>query len=172
MENVNGVSQEDCFIPLVRLKLEKVGNMSCSIKKVTNPVEAAEIISLLVKGLPREAMIVVSLDSAGHPAAIEMVSMGSVNRTIAEPAELFKHAILSNACSIICGHNHPSGDLTPSYDDIMVTKAMVQAGVLLHIRVSDHIIVNSGGDDYFSFKESGYIEDFEKTFQPVGSLYA
>lgn len=83
------------------------------------------------------------------------LSHGNVNSSIVSVREMFQKALLANAVSIIVMHNHPSGNPTPSYEDIQVTKRMVEAGNLLGVQVIDHIIVGRPG--YSSLKEKGYI---------------
>ena len=82
--------------------------------------------------------------------------MGTVNKSIVHPREVFKYAYLSSASSIVCMHNHPSGDVLPSKDDIMFTKALVEIGKIQNIPVLDHIIV--GDEKYYSFQDEGMIE--------------
>lgn len=81
--------------------------------------------------------------------------MGTVNRSIVHPREVFKYAYLTSASSIICMHNHPSGDVKPSRDDIIFTKALVETGRIQSIPVLDHIII--GDEDYYSFNDHGMI---------------
>ena len=83
------------------------------------------------------------------------LSHGNVNSSIVSVREMFQKALLANAVSIIVMHNHPSGDPTPSREDIQVTKGMVDAGDLLGVQVIDHIIVGRPG--FSSLKEKGYI---------------
>ncbi|MEW9673574.1 RadC family protein [Ammoniphilus sp. 3BR4] len=84
---------------------------------------------------------------------VEKVSVGSLNSAIVDPREVFKAAILHNAASIIVGHNHPSGDPTPSREDLSVTNRLVEAGKILGIEVLDHLIL--GEERFQSLKESG-----------------
>lgn len=79
-----------------------------------------------------------------------------MNSPIVHPPEVFKSAILNNAASVIFAHQHPSGDITPSMEDINVTKRLVEAGKLLGIEVLDHLVVN-GDNSFTSLKERGYI---------------
>ena len=78
--------------------------------------------------------------------------MGTVNRSIVHPREVFKYAYLSSASGIICIHNHPSGDVNPSRDDIILTEKLVEIGRIQAIPIIDHIIV--GDDSYYSMAES------------------
>lgn len=79
-----------------------------------------------------------------------------MNASLVHPREVFKSAILNNAASVIVAHQHPSGDITPSMEDINVTKRLVEAGRLLGIEVLDHLVVNSD-NSFTSLKERGYI---------------
>lgn len=94
------------------------------------------------------------LDVKNRVIGIHTVSIGNLNSAIVSPREVFKAAILANAASIIVGHNHPSGDVTPSPEDIQVTTTLQQAGKLLGIEVLDHIIVGEEGA-HTSLKQMG-----------------
>ena len=79
--------------------------------------------------------------------------MGTINRSCVHPREIFKYAYLNSASSIICIHNHPSGNILPSKEDIRFTKAIKEIGDTFGIPVIDHIIV--GDENYYSFYEEG-----------------
>lgn len=85
----------------------------------------------------------------------KLLFMGTVNRSIVHPREVFKHAYLCSASGIICVHNHPSGDISPSKEDIRLTNSLVEIGKLNGIPIIDHIII--GNDNYYSFYEEGEI---------------
>lgn len=102
-----------------------------------------------------EYFIVVLLDTKNQPVSISVYRIGSLNASLVHPREMIKLAILSNAASIIVGHNHPSGLPGPSKEDIEVTKRLVEAGEIIGIDVLDHIIV--GDDTFISLKEKGII---------------
>ncbi len=85
-----------------------------------------------------------------------MLFRSSVNSSIVHPREIFKTAILSNAASIIISHNHPSGDPTPSKEDISITTRLKECGKILGIEVLDHVIIGEY-DKYLSFKEKGLL---------------
>ena len=91
------------------------------------------------------------LNTKNYLIGIETVSIGSLNSSIVHPRELFKTAIKKSAAAIILAHNHPSGDASPSQEDIEVTKRIKSGGNLLGIDVLDHIII--GENSYYSFKE-------------------
>ena len=85
--------------------------------------------------------------------AYHEVSRGTLDATLVHPREVFKAALLANAAAIVLCHNHPSGESTPSRDDLQLTRRLVEAGTLLGVEVLDHIIV--GDARYYSFKQSG-----------------
>jgi DNA repair protein RadC len=85
---------------------------------------------------------------------VDEVSVGSLNQSIVHPRELFKTALLSSAAAIILVHNHPSGDPTPSREDIEITRRLKEAGEILGVKLLDHIIV---GSSYLSFTERGLL---------------
>jgi len=76
--------------------------------------------------------------------AVHEVSRGSVNRSQVRPAEVFRSAVLENCPAVIVVHNHPSGDPTPSPEDIQVTELLVQAGKVLDVEVLDHVVIGEG----------------------------
>ena len=91
-----------------------------------------------------------------HVLAYHELSRGTVDATLLHPRDVFKIALLANATVVIVGHNHPSGDTTPSADDRAVTTRIVAAGTTLGIELIDHIIVSTDGS-YFSFKEAALL---------------
>ena len=103
----------------------------------------------------REIMLSVLLTCKNQLIGVETVAIGSLNSTSLVPREIFKGAILANAASIVLCHNHPSGGLIPSNEDIKLTKEMIEAGKLLGIQLMDHLVVSSKGyvtiRDYCNF---------------------
>lgn len=99
----------------------------------------------------KEHFLVLSLDSRNNLIKVSKISIGSLNASIVHPREVFKEAIQSSAASVIMVHNHPSGDPTPSEDDIALTKRLVKTGEILGIDVLDHIIVTD--KDFLSMKD-------------------
>jgi len=93
------------------------------------------------------------LDTRNRVLAAPMVCRGSLNSASLRPAEIFKEAIRANAAALIVAHNHPSGDPTPSQEDLHVTRELVKAGQLLEIDVLDHLII--GHNRFTSLKERG-----------------
>jgi len=107
----------------------------------------------------KEHFFVIGINRAFCLRYLDHVSEGSLHGTIAEPREVFRNAIHLGASSIILAHNHPSGNLTPSRNDISITRELVQAGKILKIEVVDHIIVSHEG--YYSFSDEGKLNKDE-----------
>ncbi|QWV94892.1 DNA repair protein RadC [Geomonas oryzisoli] len=102
----------------------------------------------------KEHFIALHLDGKNRIVCCDMVSTGSLNQSIVHPRELFKTALLSSAAAVILLHNHPTGDPTPSTEDLTITRRLQEAGDLIGVRVLDHIVI---GDSYYSFAERGHI---------------
>lgn len=103
----------------------------------------------------QEHFIALYLNTKGELVKKETLFIGSLNSSLIHPRELFKHAVLNSAASIIISHNHPSGDPTPSKQDIEITKLLHKNSIMMDIELLDHIII--GRDRYYSFKEKGMI---------------
>ncbi len=120
---------------------------------VHSPGDAAEMVQYEMSALEQEELRVMLLDTRNRVLHIEAVYRGSVNSSQVRIAEIFKTAIRRNASNVIVIHNHPSGDPTPSPDDVAITRAIQQAGELLDIKLLDHIIIGNGR--FVSLKERG-----------------
>jgi DNA repair protein RadC len=123
--------------------------------KVTSPATIADVIMDEMRYLTKEHFRIAILDTKNQILSIENVSIGTLNASIVHPRDVFKIAIKKNANSIILIHNHPSGDITPSNEDINITNRLIDAGNLIGIKVLDHIII--GDNRFFSFKEKSLI---------------
>ncbi|HTS17186.1 MAG TPA: DNA repair protein RadC [Verrucomicrobiae bacterium] len=126
---------------------------------ISSPADAADVMREHMRLLDREEFHVLLLNTKNGVIKHAPVSRGSLNASIVEPREVFKDAIAVSAASMILVHNHPSGDPTPSSEDISVTKRLVKAGDLLNISVLDHIVLGRRSDgrdqDFMSLKELG-----------------
>lgn len=113
---------------------------------------AAEVYSEMhdIKQNDREFLVVFHLNTKNQIIAREIVSIGILNASLIHPREVFKHAICFSANAIILSHNHPSGDPTPSSEDIRVTKTLRDVGSLIGIDLTDHVIVCE--NDYYSLR--------------------
>lgn len=127
-----------------------------STEKMDSPKAAIHVMSEFLSQMDRELVCVVNLQSDMKPINMNIVSMGALSESLVHPRELMKSAILSNAHSFMMIHNHPSGNLVPSKDDVLVTDRMHQVGELLGIQMVDHIITGRG-NEYYSFHEKDTI---------------
>jgi DNA repair protein RadC len=123
---------------------------------VRSPIDAAIVAAEIIGDEDREVFLVMCLNTKNRIVAVHRCHVGSLAASIVHPREVFKSAILNNAMSIIVSHQHPSGDTTPSREDIEVTRRLIEAGKVLGIEVLDHLIVNAHAE-YTSLKEKGYL---------------
>lgn len=142
---------------IYKLQVVKEKSVSYEINKIATPLDAATIFgdSLEMKKETEEVMQMLVLNTRNIIIGSYEISRGSLNSSIVHPREVFKRAIASNASSIIIAHNHPSGDTSPSSEDIAITKRLIECGKLLGIEVLDHIIIGEYG--YTSLKEQGLL---------------
>jgi len=138
-------------INIVSVKLVREKDAIYGAKTITSPEELASVVKRFLADTDREVFLAINFSSANTINSIHVVSIGSLDKTIVHPREVFKAAILSNSSSIALAHNHPSGSLNPSTEDILITKKLVQCGEILDIKVVDHIIVSD--DRHLSFAE-------------------
>ena len=108
---------------------------------VKSPEDVVKTARNMLKGKKKEHFLAICLDTRNHLIKTSTVSIGSLNCSIVHPREVFKDAISSSAASVIFIHNHPSGDPTPSEDDIKMTKRLIEVGEIIGIEVLDHIII-------------------------------
>lgn len=139
------------WVSLKLIREKKVEYLSA----IHSPNEAADVIKPMLEDCDREKFIALLLDTKNHVMAANTVSIGTVNASLVHPREIFKVALLCNASAVILAHNHPSGDPTPSPEDIDITNRLKKAGEILGIEVIDHIIIGDG--TWTSFREKGLI---------------
>ncbi|WP_379130841.1 DNA repair protein RadC [Paenibacillus sp. sgz500958] len=122
---------------------------------IRSPHDAADILTEQLRYLQKEHFVCLFLNTKNHVIAQETLSMGSLNASIVHPREVFRAAIKNSSASIVCAHNHPSGDPTPSREDIALTTRLIQAGEIVGIDVLDHLII--GDSSFISMKEKGFM---------------
>ena len=142
----------------LRVVKERSGNYDFEDKKISSPSKARDILEEVfeLSELAEEVFILMCLDTKNKVTGLFKVSQGSLNASIVHPREVFKRALMQNSNAVVLAHNHPSGDVTPSGEDISVTRRLQEAGDILDIKVLDHLIIGAGGR-YKSFKEDGII---------------
>lgn len=121
--------------------------------QIKSPTDVAKLMQLEMSHLDQEHLRVISLDTKNRVQKIQTVYVGSLNSAMIRIGEVFKEALKINACSIIIVHNHPSGDPTPSPEDVLVTRQIVEAGKLLDVEVTDHLVIGQGS--FVSLRERG-----------------
>lgn len=155
LENVKGVSMAKIAQLKAALELGRRLLLSASDARpqITCPNDAANFLMLEMSPLEQENLRTILLDTKNRVLASPTVYIGNVNASIIRVSEIFRDAVRENAVAIIVAHNHPSGDPTPSPEDVQVTRSIVKAGQLLGIDVLDHLVI--GHHRFVSLKERG-----------------
>ena len=120
---------------------------------INSPSDAADLFKPFIGALDHEEMWIACLDTRNRVKCLVSLYKGTVNCSQVRAAEVFRQAVIENAPSILICHNHPSMDVSPSPDDVSITRIIVQAGKLLEIDVLDHIVISNSG--FASMKERG-----------------
>lgn len=134
----------------VRLKIVP-GEELISEKTINSPEDAVEIMRKYLCDLDREMVIVVNCNEQNLPISFHVVSIGNIRQAHVPMVNIFKTAILTNSSSVMIFHNHPSGNLTPSLNDDLITASAAYLGNIMGIKVLDHVIVAPGTDDIYSY---------------------
>lgn len=133
--------------------------------------DVAALMGSVLGDLDKEVVCVINLKADGTPINCNFAGMGTVSRSLACPRELFKSSILSNAAMMMLAHNHPSGNLTPSKEDINLTGHMIVFCDMMGIPLADHVIVGGDSGQYFSFLNNGLMPDVhKKVYTDCGNL--
>ena len=157
ISNINGIGEAKATQLLAAFELGKrINRLQFEDRFVIkSPDDCAKFMMDEMRFLEQEHFICLYLNTKNQIIARETIFKGSLNASIVHPREVFKEAFRRSASSIICLHNHPSGDPTPSREDIEVTKRLVECGKIIGIELLDHIII--GEHKYVSLKEKGYV---------------
>ncbi len=169
LQKIHGIGREKAKILKAALEIgrrlvqENVGENP----RIASPEEAAAVLRERARSLDREVFWVLLLDTKSRLMAPPCeVSKGTLNSSLVHPREIFKPAIQHSAASVILAHNHPSGDPSPSAQDIRITKKLIEAGKTMEIKVLDHLIMGrktrDGANDFLSLRESGLAEFEER----------
>jgi DNA repair protein RadC len=140
--------------PRYRVMLVREQSGSSASNLIQNSAAAATLLRPCFHGLDREQFLVCGLDAKNGVIGINVVSVGSLTLSIVHPREVFKPLILMNASAWLCAHNHPSGDVTPSQEDRVLTKRLREAAELMGITLLDHLILTD--DRCYSFADQGW----------------
>lgn len=147
-QEVNGA-----FAPIFSVRLVRESEIPIPAT-VRSPADAAHVLCSFFEGADREKFVLLMLATNGSMIGLNVVSIGTLDASLVSMRETFKPALLANAASIIVAHNHPSGNLDPSPQDVAITRKLTEAGRLLDIPVKDHLIVGFNGA-YASLAERG-----------------
>ena len=153
ISDVKALQLLSCFELSRRCALEMTENVDV----MDDPDRLAEWLQREIGSGFQEKFLVVYLDTAFHIIDHRTLFIGTIHSSAVYPREVFKEALLLNSTNIILAHNHPSGELVPSVQDMMLTKKMVRAGRLMGVAVIDHIIISQNG--FFSFERQGLMEE-------------
>ncbi|AIF66931.1 RadC family protein [Terribacillus saccharophilus] len=122
---------------------------------IRSPKDGADYVMEEMRNLSQEHFVVLFLNTKNHIIHRQTIFIGSLNASIVHPREIFREAVRRSAASIICAHNHPSGDPSPSQEDIHVTKRLLECGKMIGIELLDHLVI--GDRKFISLKEKGYL---------------
>jgi DNA repair protein RadC len=132
----------DVLMPVYGVKLVRLGSLLWKERpRIRGPADAVGFVAVL-------------LDTKGQVIGVTTISIGDLSSALVHPREVFKPAVLANAASVLLAHNHPSGDPTPSSEDVSVTRRLAEAGALLGIDVLDHVVIGERGH-WVSLRERG-----------------
>ncbi|RUL54155.1 JAB domain-containing protein [Lysinibacillus antri] len=142
-------------VDIVSVRLVKEASLLYKNRSIRSPQDGYNLFKQFLGELDREYFVVMCLDTKNQRTNINVYHIGSLNASVVHPREVMKAAILPNAASVMVLHNHPSGQPSPSPEDIEVTRRLTEAGHIMGIELLDHIVV--GENDFVSLKEKGYV---------------
>jgi len=147
------------ILPTQKLKLVRDGSIKYNAPKspITSPDHSLEIFRSVFAGADKELVYILSLSMNNEYINCPLVAWGTIGHVVVHPREVFKHAISrDNAAKFIMAHNHPSGDPTPSPEDMVMLEKIRDLGIELGCRMVDFIIIGDGGNAYYSHRELNY----------------
>jgi DNA repair protein RadC len=152
LQQIKGIGPSNAFgIKLFREISEKYSKEKLNSKiSLNSPKQIFEYLREKIGKEKKEHFVILFFDTKNN-LIIDEISIGTLNSSLVHPREVFSKAIINNASHVVIAHNHPSGDPTPSSDDIATTKRLVEAGKIIGINITDHVIITKSG--YFSHSE-------------------
>ena len=149
LQSVKGIGKTKAITVLAAIELgERVLKQELDKIPIYSPNDVYELLKYDLQGLKQEVLMALYLDLKSNLITKKVIFKGSLNQSLIHPREIFKYAVKFSAYNLILVHNHPSGDPTPSNQDIEVTEIIKKAGDILQIKVIDHVII--GGNSYTS----------------------
>jgi DNA repair protein RadC len=157
MTEIKGIGQAKAIQVLAAVEIgRRISNLNYNDRYVIrSPEDGANYVMNDMRFLSQEHFVCLYLNTKNQVLHKQTIFIGSLNASIVHPREVFREALKRSAASIICLHNHPSGDPAPSREDIEVTKRLVECGKMIGIDVLDHLII--GENKFVSLKEKGYL---------------
>lgn len=157
LTSIKGIGKAKAIQILSAIELgNRISNSSFEDRYVIrSPEDGAKYVMNDMRFLTQEHFVCIYLNTKNQVLHKKTVFIGSLNASIVHPREVFKEALRHSAASVICFHNHPSGDPGPSKEDIEVTRRLVEAGKIIGIELLDHLII--GENKFVSLKEKGYV---------------
>ncbi|WP_033543479.1 RadC family protein [Planococcus sp. CAU13] len=154
---INGIGQAKAVQLLAAVELGRRLSSKQTDAKFTirSPKDAASYLMADMTSLKQEHFVVLFLNIKNQVLHRQTIFVGSLNASIVHPREIFREAVRRSAASIVCAHNHPSGNPAPSPEDIAVTKRLMEAGSIVGIELLDHLII--GDHQFISLNEKGYM---------------
>ena len=150
--DITGIKEVRAMQLFAGIELSKrIAETSVQQEAVHTPADLVSWLQLRYGHEQQEHFIVVFLDVHNHILHHRTLFLGTLNASMVHPREIYKEALRCSACSIICAHNHPGGEVMPSQADLHVTKQIVQSGEIVGIPLLDHLII--GRDSWFSFRQ-------------------
>ncbi len=151
LKQIKGIGPATACKIKAALEIGKRGNNNFQQyqQKIAKPADVFKLLKPQIGDKKKEHFVVLSLDTQNKVISLDTISIGSLNISLAHPREIFQTAIKNSAATIILAHNHPSGDPTPSDNDLKITKRLSEISKLVGIRLIDHIIIGQSG--YYSF---------------------
>ncbi len=151
-----GIAKASQIAAVFELARKLEGFTEESKKKIRSPADVYSLLYPKMREQKKERLVALLLDTKNQVLREELISIGSLNANIVHPREVFKAALMESCASVILSHNHPSGDPSPSAEDISVTRKLVEGGKLLGIDVLDHVVIGDGS--YVSLKDRGFMD--------------
>ena len=153
LTKIRGIGQAKAISIIAAIEFGKrVNNPFCSNIKITNSKQAFELLKDMLQNENQENLVCIYLNNNSEVINIKTITVGSINNTVFNPKDILKWGLKYSAVAIIVAHNHPSGNILPSNEDIIVTRNIIQAAHLVDIIFIDHIII--GKNKYYSFLEN------------------
>jgi DNA repair protein RadC len=151
---IDGVGRAKARQIAATLKLSQIISAPTpSVKTIRSPMDVYKLLEPEFRHLKQEQFVCLFLNTKNGVLGKEVISIGSLNACIVHPREVFRPAIKRSCASVICAHNHPSGNPDPSPEDISITRRLVEAGTIIGIEMLDHVVI--GNYKYTSLKEQG-----------------